>query len=207
MHSYLKAWDQDYRGRGRLWAGGVKDLPHLQQGSIVLELGCGNGKTLSAILCQPWQIVALDASMAAVKLSRIHATNMAAFLAADARRLPFRDGAFDAIFSFHVLGHTLLPGRETIALEAFRVLKDGGLLYFRDFGQDDMRCGIGDEVERKTYQRGQGVVTHYFTEAEAKNLFHQLKPISVSTARWKMRIKGQEAVRSEVKAVFQKAII
>jgi ubiquinone/menaquinone biosynthesis C-methylase UbiE len=182
-------------------------LPSLPEGSVVLELGCGNGKTFSAMLGQPWCIVALDVSMAAVRLCRIHGANKGVFLAADASCLPFQDNSFDAVFAFHILGHVLFDDREMMAREAFRVLKNGGMLFFRDFEGEDMRCGIGDEVEPKTYQRGQGVVTHYFTEVEARSLFHQLKPISTSTARWKMRIKDQEKNRSEVEAVFQKAVI
>jgi ubiquinone/menaquinone biosynthesis C-methylase UbiE len=207
VHPHIKAWDKDYCARGRLWAGGVKDLPDLPEGSAVLELGCGNGKTLSAMLGQPWRIVALDVSLAAVKLSRMHSADRGAFLTADASHLPFQDESFDSIFAFHVLGHMLLPGRKMMASEAFRVLKDQGILFFRDFGLDDMRCGMGYEVETKTYRRGQGVVTHYFIEAEVASLFHQLKTVSVSTASWKMRIKGLDVVRSEVVAILQKEII
>jgi ubiquinone/menaquinone biosynthesis C-methylase UbiE len=207
VRPHLKAWNRDYSSRGRLWSGGVKDLPNLPEGSVVLELGCGNGKTFSAMLGQPWCIVALDVSMAAVRLCSIHGPNRGAFLAADSSYLPFQNKSFDAVFAFHILGHVLFDDREMMAMEASRVLKDGGMLFFRDFEREDMRCGMGDEVEPKTYRRGQGVVTHYFTEAEAKSLFHQLKPISISIARWKMRIKDQEKNRSEVEAVFQKAVI
>src|SRR5512137_1226215 len=107
VRPHLKAWNRDYSSRGRLWAGGVKDLPNLPEGSVVLELGCGNGKTFSAMLGQPWCIVALDVSMAAVRLCCIHGKNKGAFLAADACCLPFQDGSFDAIFAFHILGHVL----------------------------------------------------------------------------------------------------
>jgi len=207
VRPHLKAWNRDYSSRGRLWAGGVKDLPNLPESSVVLELGCGNGKTFSAMLGQPWCIVALDVSMAAVRLCRTHSANRGAFLAADASCLPFQNKSFDAVFAFHILGHVLFDDREMMAREAFRVLRDGGMLFFRDFEGEDMRCGMGEEVEPKTYRRGHGVVTHYFTEAEAKSLFHQLKPISISIARWKMRIKDQEKNRSEVEAVFQKAVI
>ena len=61
LNSHLKAWDKDYASRGRLWGGAVMDLPHLPEGSAVLELGCGDGKTLSG-MPGGWKIVALDIS-------------------------------------------------------------------------------------------------------------------------------------------------
>lgn len=46
----------------------------------------------------------------------------------DARRLPFRDGAFDAVYCYHVLEHVPEPAR-AIA-EARRVLAPGGIGYW-----------------------------------------------------------------------------
>jgi ubiquinone/menaquinone biosynthesis C-methylase UbiE len=208
VNSYLKAWERDYCSRGRLWGGGVKDLPNLPQGSAVLELGCGNGKTLSAMLVQAWRITALDVSIEAVRLCKATcASDQVDFLGADASHLPFADRIFDAVFAFHIVGHVLLSEREKIASETARVLKVGGMLFFRDFGMDDMRAGQGIEVEPGTFQRGRGVITHYFTEDEASGLFCHLMPVSVATTRWKMRIIGKDLIRSEVEAIFQKVVI
>jgi SAM-dependent methyltransferase len=182
-------------------------LPELPAGSSVLELGCGNGKTLTAMIGRPWSIVALDISGEAVRLSRLSTSEKVDFLIADAHLLPIRDRAFDAVFAFHVMGHILQPERQKMASEASRVLKDAGWLFFRDFGVDDMRAGQGLEVEPDTFRRGEGIITHYFAQEETVNLFSQLKPFSVGAIRWKIRIKGKDLIRSEVEAVFQKVVI
>ena len=204
VDSYRKAWEKDYISRGRLWGGAHPSLPDLPTGSRVLELGCGNGKTLSAMLCHPWTIAALDISGEAVRLGRIATQKKAEFLVADACLLPFCDMAFDAVFAIHVIGHVLHANRETMASEVTRVLKHGGKLFFRDFGVEDMRANIGEEVEPGTFRRGQGVITHYFTEDEAEDLFILMKPISVLTHKWKMRVQGKDLPRAEIEAVFQK---
>ena len=204
MDSYRNAWEKDYRDRGRLWGGAHPSLPDLPIGSRVLELGCGNGKTLSAILCHPWIVVALDVSNEAVRLCRIATQKKADFLVADACLLPFCDLAFDVVFAFHVTGHVLHANRETMASEVIRVLKHGGKLFFRDFGVEDMRAGIGEEVEPGTFRRGQVVTTHYFTEDEAEDLFILMRPISVLTHKWKMKVQGKDLPRAEIEAVFQK---
>ena len=204
MDSYRKVWENDYKSRGCLWGGGLPSLPDLPLGSRVLELGCGNGKTLSAMLRYPWTITALDVSARAVMLGRIAALERADFLVADACLLPFRDLAFDAVFAFHVVGHVLHADRETMASEVTSVLKHEGKLFFRDFGVEDMRASTGEEIEPSTFRRGQGVTTHYFTEDEAADLFSLMKPVAILTHKWKMRVRGKDLLRTEVEAVFQK---
>jgi SAM-dependent methyltransferase len=203
VDSHLKAWDKDYASRGRLWGGGVKDLPALPDGSCVLELGCGDGKTLSA-LHGGGNIVALDVSREALHLAR-RARADAHFILADATRLPLREKSFDAVFAFHVAGHLLAADRQALAAEAARVLVPGGRLFFRDFCDQDMRAGQGEEVEPGTFRRGRGIITHYFIEDEAKGLFSSLRLDHIGTHCWNMRVKGEEHLRAEVEAVFLKS--
>jgi ubiquinone/menaquinone biosynthesis C-methylase UbiE len=203
MESHLKAWDKDYASRGRLWGGSVMDLPRLPGGSTVLELGCGDGKTLSA-LPGDWKIVALDVSPQALRLAR-RARADAHFVMADASCLPLQENSFDAVFAFHVTGHLLSAERRALACEAARTLLPGGQLFFRDFSKQDMRAGQGEEVEPETFRRGSGILTHYFEECEVKDLFSRMKPVSIATHCWKMRIKGEDHMRAEVEAVFLKS--
>jgi len=202
ISSHLKAWDREYQSRGRIWAGGVKDLPRLPAGSRVLELGSGDGKTLRAMPCD-WVKVALDVSPQALQLAR-RAGSDATFILADASRLPLINEIFDAVFAFHVTGHLLAEGRRSLASEAARVLRPRGRLFFRDFSFDDMRAGRGEMVEAGTYLRKNGILTHFFSEDEAEGVFSSLMPESVTTHRWSLRVKGEEMQRAEVQAVFQK---
>jgi len=201
-NSHLKAWDKDYARRGRLWGGAVMDLPHLPEGSVVLELGCGNGKTLSALPCGG-KIVALDFSRDALHLAR-RARADAHFILADASCLPLQEESFDAVFAFHVGGHLLAADRQALAAEAARALLPGGRLFFRDFCEQDMRAGQGEEVEAGTFRRGSGILTHYFSESEVGELFCDLQPVSIGTHCWKMRVRGEDHLRAEVEAVFIK---
>ncbi|MCK8517446.1 class I SAM-dependent methyltransferase [Methanoculleus sp. 7T] len=205
MTAYSAAWDEDYRRRGNLWGGAPAPLPDLPAGAAVLELGCGNGKTLAALTQRSWVVTAVDISPHAVGLARRHSGTAASGLAvADARCLPFRDGAFDAVFLVHVAGHLPEPGRRSTASEVCRVLRPGGAAFFRGFSVEDMRAGKGAETEPQTFRRGDGIITHYFTETEAAELFAPLVPVSVRTHRWRMRVRGRDLPRAEVEAVFRK---
>ena len=205
MSTHTSPWDEDYRKRGNLWGGAPAPLPDLPAGAAVLEVGCGNGKTLAALARQHPDVTAVDTSPHAVALARRHpGTATARIAVADARCLPFCDGAFDAVFLVHVAGHLPAPGRRAAASEVCRVLAPGGTVFFRGFSVEDMRTGKGAETERHTYRRGDGIITHYFTEDEAAELFAPLVPVRVRTHRWRMRVRGRDLPRAEVEAVFRK---
>ena len=203
MDTHQSAWDKDYRNRGRLWGSAVKNLPTLPAASAVLELGCGDGKTLAG-MPGDWRIAAVDISREALRLCRASPT-VAGLVQADARVLPFRDASFDAVFAFHVTGHLRLHARHALARESARVLCVGGKLFFREFGAEDMRAGQGEEVESGTFRRGAGMLTHYFIDEEVLQLFCDLKVESIRTHRWKMRVKGKDLPRAEIEAVFLKS--
>jgi len=206
----LLAWNPEYRDKGRIWRGAPPKLPDLHPGSRVLELGCGNGKTLAAMMKRPWRIAALDLSPLAVRLGEKIAAffqdppSEADLLVADGASLPFQDETFDAVFAFHVIGHLRQGDRRRAAREAARVLKADGHLFFIEFGVEDMRAGKGLEVEPRTFRRGGGVLTHYFSEVEVLDLFDMLRPVSIRTDRRSTRIRGQDHLRAEVGAEFAK---
>ena len=202
MDTHQSAWDKDYRNRGRLWGSAVKNLPDLPAFSAVLELGCGDGKTLAG-MSGGWKIAAVDISREALRLCRVSAAE-AGLILADASLLPFQKNSFDAVFAFHVTGHLRLPVRRALAREVARVLRVGGKLFLREFAEDDMRAGQGEEVESGTFRRGEGMLTHYFTEAEVQQIFCDLEPQSIHTHRWKLRVKGKDLARAEIEAVFLK---
>lgn len=203
MIDHSSAWDEDYRRRGNLWGGAPAPLPDLPDDAAVLEVGCGNGKTLAALVRRFSRVAAVDISPRAVALARRHPGTAAASLAAaDARHLPFCAGSFDAVILVHILGHLPLPGRNAAASEVCRVLRPGGTAFFRGFSVEDMRAGKGTETEPQTFRRGEGIITHYFTEAEAAELFAPLAAVSVRTHRWRMRVRGRDYPRAEVVGVF-----
>lgn len=206
MNTQKNAWERLYNTRGRLYGGSPPPLPVLSPGSQVLEIGCGEGKGLSPMLGQTWRVTALDAAPGAIRLCRdLNARNSAeGFIIGDASRLPFRSSSFDAIFCIHILGHLDSRGRIEAAAESFRVLGPGGILIFRDFSVRDMRSGTGEHTEPGTRLRGNGIITHYFTEDEPGSLFFPLVTEQCRLEEWVVRINGRQCLRSLITAVFRK---
>jgi len=200
------AWEEDYTQRGMLWGGGTHALPDLPLSSRVLELGCGNGKTLSAMIQRGWAVIGIDFSPRAVMLSRdiLGSASYGHIMIADARFPPFKHSTFDAVFALHVIGHMCETDRHDIANTLQHILRPGGILYFSDFSTHDFRFGMGDVTETGTYRRGPGILTHYFTEVEVSDLFSKLSPLSISTHQWPMRVLGSTLIRSEIVATFSR---
>lgn len=118
------AHDELKRALGRLGA------PELEGGGPVLDVGCGTGAWIRELSAQvdPDRLYGLDAIAGRLALAR-QAVPAAHFAHADARDLPFDDGAFALVLLFTVL--TDMPSVEDVrrvVAESRRVLRPGGLL-------------------------------------------------------------------------------
>jgi SAM-dependent methyltransferase len=199
------AWDRDYRSRGRIYGRAPQSLPSLAAGSIILEAGCGDGKTLTAMASMSWEVLAIDFSTEAIRIcTRNPLLSGRGFIRADMRALPFRKEVFDAVFLSHSVSHSLEPARACIAWEAARVLKSGGRLFFRAFSSGDFRAGTGTLIEPGTWNRGNGIQTHYFTVPEVLSLFTCLHRVEIREPCWSLTVRGQTLKRAEIVAEFMK---
>jgi SAM-dependent methyltransferase len=112
----------------------------------VLVVGCGAGVEVGHLA------EALGAPVIGVDLDVDPAWRRpgVALVRADARALPFRPGAFEALYCYHVLEHVPQPGRAVA--EARRVLRDGAPAYFgtpnksRLVGYAGGRASLGEKL-------------------------------------------------------------
>jgi SAM-dependent methyltransferase len=96
-----------------------------------LELGCNWGRWCLAAARSGWLAVGIDPSLRGVLAARRVARQLglpAWHLVADARALPFQDGAFDRVFSFSVLQHLAKANAWAAFAEAGRVVRPGGVV-------------------------------------------------------------------------------
>jgi len=108
----------------------------LAPGERVLELGCGTGCTLVMMVGMTGAggcICGIDATPRMVQLARHRLEkagrgSMVGLFLADARALPFRDGAFDTVYASAVLELFDTPDIPVVLGEVRRVLRAGGPL-------------------------------------------------------------------------------
>jgi ubiquinone/menaquinone biosynthesis C-methylase UbiE len=125
----------DYADEGHASHRAVLDALQLAEVRTVLDVGCGTGEFAVALVesVPGAAYVGVDvstlATRAAAELGR-----PGAFVAADAERLPFAEGTFDAVVSLYALEH--FPAPVATLTEMCRVLRPGGTLALLSLSYD-----------------------------------------------------------------------
>ncbi len=120
------SYDQFRRGRGPYFSK-LLELSRIAPGNRFLELGAGTGNNTLAMEeeCGAVQIVALDASLGMLNKAKakLHRSDC---LQGDARHLPFKNAAFDFLYSTYLVHH--IKEIEVFFREGYRVLAQNGIL-------------------------------------------------------------------------------
>lgn len=171
-HRFRNPWDREYAKRGVLWRG-VEEAswlrPWISPPARVVDLGCGDGKFLAGLRAAGYDPVGLDFSPHAARLGR--ARGPAVTVIADVRRMPLAAGSVPFASARYTLGAMTEPHRLQAAQEMARVIGKDGWLLLEEFARDDFRHGTGRQVEPHTFERNQGLLTHYFEAPELCDLF------------------------------------
>ena len=119
------AADRVEDGRGReVLSLFLDDLP---ESAHVLDAGCGQGTPVLRDLAASGTATGMDISRSQLELAADRVPD-AALAQGDMVRLPFRDGAFDAVTAYHSLIHVPHEQHQEVVDEFARVLADGGRL-------------------------------------------------------------------------------
>ncbi|KAJ8602939.1 hypothetical protein CTAYLR_001518 [Chrysophaeum taylorii] len=120
-------------------------------GAVVADIGCGNAKNARAICQGGATCVACDVSRPLLEIAARETKGLAyECLDADATRLPWRSGVFDAALSIAVLHHvSTLCRRRAMVRETFRVLRVEGraLFYAWAYEQREFEARSGHRFE------------------------------------------------------------
>ena len=141
-------WHHTRGKRGVLWPAATEFLSNLPPGSIVADVGCGDGKYFSAIVGSDSYVIGTDISLPLLRTAAAgrggeeggpqsqqlsedkHALSARPAVAvADCIHLPLRTGSCDAAICIAVMHHLSTVGRRIRCLaELARVVKVGGMI-------------------------------------------------------------------------------
>jgi ubiquinone/menaquinone biosynthesis C-methylase UbiE len=139
-----------------------RDALGLLPGAAVLDVGCGLGSDVQAMAASSTcRAVGVDTDprMLAAARSATAPDTSVAFICANATRLPFPDGAFDAVRSERMLQHLSDPARAVC--EMARVTRPGGRLVLIDTDWSSLTIdGTGDPATEQ-------LLTEFLTQQAA----------------------------------------
>ncbi len=123
-------------------------LPLLAPGARVLDVGCGTGHLLAALRARSERLslTGVDVSEGMLAGAAERLGGDAALRRAPAERLPFGNGAFDAVVTASSLHHWRAP--EHGLVEIARILAVGGVLVVTDWCRESWRMRLMDRYLR-----------------------------------------------------------
>lgn len=161
-------------------------LEIIQEGSMVLDLGCGTGYG-SELLSARSRVIGVDSSTKAIRFAKSNYKGPA-FMVADAHLLPFSKNKFDFVVSYELIEHLKKP--KTFLTQVRRVLKTGGTLILSTPNRDYKKTMASPYHEREyTANELAKLLKGKFKKVE---LFGQTKSKDASVAHKKF-LESQDA--------------
>jgi tellurite methyltransferase len=184
MNNTSHPWESIYKHEGRVFTKpfprfkGVAKIFAQHHCRRILDLGCGNGRHVVALIKEGLNPIGLDISSCGLRLTCEWLEEeglQAGLVNADMRQfLPFESGSFDGLLSTQVIHHALLSEVRVTIAEIWRVLTNGGIAFVTVAGRKDENVAY-DEVEPGTYVPlagiEEGLPHHIFTEEELRSEF------------------------------------
>lgn len=143
-------------------------------GRKLLDIGCSWGRWSIAAARKGYNVVGIDPSLGAIKAAERVARDLgvnANFVVADGRFLPFRDRAFDSVYSYSVIQHLSRADAAKIAAEIGRALKPGGRATIQMPTKFGLRCLY--HQARRRFREAKGFEVRYWRLNELRRLFEK----------------------------------
>ena len=161
-------------------------IPHLRMppgnGSLFLEVGCNWGRWCIAAARAGYRAVGIDPSLKALRAAQRVSRQLgveAHYVVADGRFLPFRDEAFERVFSYSVLQHLGPENVREMLREIKRVLGPGGSSLVQMANCFGVRC-LYHQI-RRGFRRATNFEVRYWAPLELKKAFEAaIGPSSLS---------------------------
>lgn len=160
------------------WLDGHRE--ELKPGDRVLDLGCGAGANMDALLSFGVKISGADYSSNAVaQLEERYAGKLESAECFDMRNaFPYPDNSFDAVIADLSLHYFSWEDTLRIAAQIRRVLRPGGMLIARVHSMRNLNGEESEQIE-PGYYMAYGFPRRYFTMEDITSLFENWNLLSI----------------------------
>ena len=176
-------WNKRFQEGGRIWgdapsrtAEHALDLFGRHNVRTLLIPGSGYGRNARFFSSAGLVVAGIEISETACEMACEH-DPLTVFFEASALDMSFLVGHFDAVYCFNTLHLFPEEERGLLIQECAAKLRDGGLLFFTVFSEEEPSFGKGPEVEPNTFESKAGRPVHYFTEYDLVSHFSEFDVI------------------------------
>ena len=176
-------WEERFREEGRIWG----DTPsRTAENAIalfrkagmhdVLVPGSGYGRNAAAFARAGFEVTGIEVSETAVTLAK-HSSPGVRYHRGSVQDMPFDDSVYDGIYCFNVL-HLFRKNERAAFLQRCRgQLRNGGVMFFVVFSDQESSYGTGRQVEEHTFESKPGREVHYYSMDDLVSEFRGLEVI------------------------------
>jgi SAM-dependent methyltransferase len=183
---YLRFWEERYAKHQYEWGQkpsilAVKAVESIPKGGTVLDVACGYGRDAIFLARSGYRAYGMDFSEFAIKRARDWAQRenlQIDFRQKELTNCGYSENFFDGVVMFNTLHLLWEPKRMGLVSEIHRILKPGGTGLFTFFSTKEKGFGIGKEVEKNSFSRGNTRMRHYFTTKDIRDLFSAYSSLS-----------------------------
>lgn len=165
-------WEERFRNEGKIWGDtpsrtALHAIGLFKKAGVrtVLIPGSGYGRNAGAFHRAGFEVTGIEISATAVSLAR-QASQGIRYHHGSVLRMPFDNVLYDGIYCFNVLHLFRRNDREVFLQRCREQLRDGGVLFFAVFSDQEPSFGTGRMVEENTFESKPGREVHYYTEDE-----------------------------------------
>lgn len=146
----------------------------------ILDFGCGGGRNTVALLSEGFDVIAMEYTESATKMTREKCKGMGknniSIIQNSGFDVPLKDDYIDAIVADGSLFYYNMTGIITILRNLRRVLKADGLIWTDFRTKNDSLYGKGNEIDGGLFEMQDGTdregCTYYFAdEADVRSIF------------------------------------
>lgn len=149
---YLLVYEHRDRAEAETEIAFIGRVLGLTGGERVLDLCCGSGRHDLPLARLGCRVVGLDYSLPLLRIARNSATggDWPRYVRADARNIPFRDGAFDVVLNlFTSFGYFTDRDNRDLLRSMARLLRPGGRFLIDYLNPPRVLAGLVPETERE----------------------------------------------------------
>lgn len=167
-------WNKRFQNEGNVWGDNPSATAVFAQGIFrrhmvknILVPGSGYGRNTKLLSGNGFLVSGIDISSVVCELARKF-DPLTEFHNGSVLDMSFLADTFDAIYCFNTLHLFYEYERAIFISESAHKLKEGGLVFFTVFSENEPSFGKNRSVEKDTYESRPGRPTHYFSDDDLR---------------------------------------